>query len=218
MEDPKAEITQIIHTLTQAPPIQQKEVVKKYFLPNASFQHPFCRTSSWNTFIGPFTGHQYNSRWAILQIYQWYKILSPEINLRVLSIAFDEEQLVLYVTIRQQFRIWLVYAYEADVLLTSVLQLEHGDESGPESAVAGTRHGSVGGTPNGSGRYYISAQNDLYQTSEWIKFLVPWGIGYTLVTLWQSLATLMSIVGACVFFPQTWWKQYSLGDWPPKKI
>lgn len=235
MEDPKAEITSIIHVLTQAPPEKQKEAVEKYFLPNASFQHPFCKTSSWNTLFG----HRYNSRWATLQIYQWYKILSPRIDLRVLSVALDDDELVLYVTIRQQFRIWLVYLYEADVLFTTVLKLVQGDESGPDSAVQETRGEKVGGTADGNGymlpvhkrrerkrlggpdsgvRYYISAQNDLYQTGEWIKFLVPWGVGSTLLTLWQLSVTVMCIAAAHIFFPQTWWKQYSLGDGPPKKI
>jgi len=44
-------------------------------------------------------------------------------------------------------------------------------------------------------QYYIQSQNDLYQTSEWIKFLIPWGIGALLMVIWQFLATLLCVFG-----------------------
>jgi hypothetical protein len=46
-----------------------------------------------------------------------------------------------------------------------------------------------------AGRYYIQSQNDLYQTSEWIKFLVPWGLGALIMAVWQFWATLLCVIG-----------------------
>lgn len=72
----ETEITQIIHLLTQSLPSTQRATLEKYFLPNASFTHPFCRT-------GSFEG----SRWLIWCIYRWYKIMSPRIELGVDSVG-----------------------------------------------------------------------------------------------------------------------------------
>lgn len=70
------DIPKVIHLLTQTPPHAQHDAVEKYFTPNASFTHPFCRT-------GKFS----NSRLLILAIYRWYKIMSPRIDLRVNSVG-----------------------------------------------------------------------------------------------------------------------------------
>lgn len=226
MENPIKDISSIIHTLTQAPPTKQKDALEHYFTPDANFIHPFCTTGSWSVNI---LGYRLTSRWAILQIYQWYKLISPRIDLEVLSTAFDAEQLLLYVTIRQQFRLWMVPFYEADVKLTTVLQLATGDETGPTSVTKRVRkepysYAAVADPSldsNGTSKrklYYITEQNDLYQTSEWIKFLVPWGIGSTLMVLWQLFATFLSILGAFVFFPGTWLKERNIVDFPPRKI
>ncbi|KEF59640.1 uncharacterized protein A1O9_04486 [Exophiala aquamarina CBS 119918] len=45
-------------------------------------------------------------------------------------------------------------------------------------------------------RYYIQSQNDLYQTNEWIKFLMPWGIGGLLMVVWQFAVTLLCVAGS----------------------
>jgi hypothetical protein len=76
MDDPVREISRIIHTLTQGTPEEQTEALQKYYAPNASFTHPFCRT-------GSFDG----SRNVIGFIYKWYKILSPKIELEIKSIG-----------------------------------------------------------------------------------------------------------------------------------
>lgn len=226
MEHPVEEISDIIHVLTQATPSKQKEAVEQYFTPTANFIHPFCMTGSWDF---KSLGYRFTSRWAILQIYQWYKLISPRIDLEVLSTAFDEQQLLLYVSIRQQFRLWMVPFYEADVRLTTVLQLAEGDETGPSSVTKRVRkepysYAAVADPDldsNGKSKrklYYIIEQNDLYQTNEWIKFLLPWGVGSTLMILWQLFATVMCVLGAFVFFPGTWLKEKSVVDFPPRKI
>ena len=93
MEDPEAEITQVIHLLTQSPPSLQQAAIDRYFALDASFTHPFCRTGSfaWDPSIslGPYglLGNYTNSRWLIKGIYRWYKILSPRIQLEVDSVG-----------------------------------------------------------------------------------------------------------------------------------
>ena len=62
---------------------------------------------------------------------------------------------------------------------------------------------SIGLVPS-HGRYYIASQNDLYQTSEWIKFVLPWSIGCTILVLAQLWATAMCVLGAVVGWPVTW--------------
>lgn len=58
-------------------------------------------------------------------------------------------------------------------------------------------------------KFYIQSQNDLYQTSEFIKFVVPWGIGVLLVVLWQFWATFFCVLGT---------KIYDLLMWLPHKV
>lgn len=238
MEHPTRDIVSVIHTLTQAIPSKQKAAVQKYFTPDASFTHPFCATGSWDVEL---FGHQFTSRWAMLLIYQWYKILSPEIDLEVENVTFNSDKLVLYVDIHQHFKLFLVPSYDANVRLTTVLNLAEGDASGPSSvatrkfhnryrthsdkpysyaAVANPQKDTHAIESNGDGDrkfYYITSQNDLYQTSEWIKFLVPWGIGSTLLVAWQLFATLQCVIGALLLFPLTSWKERSVLD-VPKKI
>lgn len=59
------------------------------------------------------------------------------------------------------------------------------------------------------GRYYISKQNDLYQTDSWIRFVVPFGIGALLVILWQYIATGLCVLGAAAFWPISWFEDHS---------
>ncbi|RAR09096.1 bli-3 protein [Stemphylium lycopersici] len=170
MEDPVKEIPAVIHLLTQSPPSLQRATIEKYFTPNAAFSHPFCRTWS-----GP------NSRWLVQATYRWYKIMSPRIDLTVQSVAFDEANLTLYVTIFQIFRIWAVPFYYAPVRLTTVLSLRHSPSMG---------------------KYYIEKQDDLYQVDQWIRFVAPGG--WMLVWLWQAWATFFCVLGMWLLWPVTW--------------
>ena len=123
MEDPPAEIPQIIRLLTQSAPTTQRATIEKYFTPSASFTHPFCRT-------GSFDG----SRWLIWCIYRWYKILSPKIEISITSVTYDPKNLILYVSIHQIFRIWVVPFYSAGVELVTVLHLERASSSSSSSS------------------------------------------------------------------------------------
>ncbi|KAF2799443.1 hypothetical protein K505DRAFT_62869 [Melanomma pulvis-pyrius CBS 109.77] len=167
MENPVKQIPGIIHALTQSPPSVQREIIDIYFTPSASFTHPFCRTGSWE-----------NSRFLIHAIYRWYKIMSPRIDLTVESVAFDEVNLLLYVSISQIFRIWVLPFYRAPVSLVTVLKLQHNKNND---------------------RYYIESQNDLYQVDQFVKFVAPGG--WVLVWLWQFWATIFCVLGAVALWP-----------------
>lgn len=247
-----AEISQVIHALCTAPPSKQKLAIETYFTPTASFTHPFCRTGSFA-----------NSRWFILQIYRWYKILSPHVDFVVESVcmdtsictalrsiadiaaAFDEKNLLLYVAIHQVFKILLIPFYKADVRFLTVLQLttdwyphEHKAPEPPSLSnsekdaqtyatvaaadLAYAEHSSPVGAVERSGpsngqaasrkekKYFIQAQEDLYQTNEWIKFVVPWGVGTTLITAWQFFSTFQCATLAALFWLVTWLYEHVL--------
>ncbi|KAB5532753.1 hypothetical protein GE09DRAFT_1291928 [Coniochaeta sp. 2T2.1] len=53
-------------------------------------------------------------------------------------------------------------------------------------------------------RYYVAKQEDLYQVNEWIKFIVPFGIGDAIISAGQLFATYLSLLGSIVFFPLVW--------------
>ncbi|KAF2213088.1 hypothetical protein CERZMDRAFT_96756 [Cercospora zeae-maydis SCOH1-5] len=171
MDDPVAEIRSVVHRLTQGSPREQELAIKTYFTSDASFTHPFCRT-------GSFEG----SRWLVLQIFQWYKIMSPSIILNVSSIAYDEDRMILYVSISQIFSIWFIPFHSSAVDLTTVLQLTH---------------------QPGSRQFYIQSQNDLYQVDQFFQFFAPWGIGTAIVLFWHFWATIFCVLLAQLGRPFT---------------
>jgi hypothetical protein len=63
-------------------PLEQRDALEAYFLPDAFFIHPLCRVPNFSRFDLPVIG-DINSRWVIWMIYRWYKILSPRIILDV---------------------------------------------------------------------------------------------------------------------------------------
>jgi hypothetical protein len=195
MDNPTEEITQVVHTLCQGTPDQQTEAINTYFTPNASFTHPFCRT-------GSFDG----SRNLIHAIYKWYKLLSPKIELNVNSIgkihpstlpsinphnskltslpttAYDSHNLILYLNITQILSFWMIPFHHANVTLTTELHL--------------TR-------PPNSRKFYIKAQNDLYQNDQLIRFFMPFGLGELSMHMWQYSSTMMCVFGAFLLAPAT---------------
>ncbi|KAF2134560.1 hypothetical protein P153DRAFT_4623 [Dothidotthia symphoricarpi CBS 119687] len=182
MENPVKEISGVIHLLTQSPPSIQRETIETYFTPNASFTHPFCRTGSWGSKSG------LSSRFLIQTIYRWYKIMSPNIDITVRSVAFDEPNLLLYVQIFQIFRAWIVPFYYAPVNLTTVITLQRNE---------------------GDGKYYIAEQNDLYQVDQFVKFVAPGS--WVLVWLLQFWATFFCVLGTVAGIPITWVEENWLG-------
>ncbi|KAJ5174174.1 uncharacterized protein N7482_000051 [Penicillium canariense] len=172
MENPVAEIPTVIRLLTQSTPSLQHKVLERFYTPNAAFVHPFCRVPSFR-----------ESRWWVTKIFQWYKILSPRIEMQIHSVAFDETHLKLYVHMSQIFSIWIVPFYVAPVTLTTVLDLTT-DQAQSNAPTNGNRT-----------LYYIAKQEDLYQTSEFVKFVLP-HVGYWLVLVWHLIATFFCVLGS----------------------
>jgi hypothetical protein len=70
-------------------------------------------------------------------------------------------------------------------------------------------------------KYYITGQNDLYQTSEFVKFVLLWfRLGTVGVVLWQSAATFPCIVGAVqgLGWPITWLEENVFGGNRERRI
>jgi len=195
MEHPVKEIGGVIKSLTQGSPDVQESTLREYFLPNASFSHPYCRVPSISKGQIPLAGGL-ESIQLILAIYRWYRTLSPHIDLKVDSAAFDQKSGLLYVSIRQTFALWFIPLYKAPVKLVSVLQLT---QLSPESS--SEDEGSEDPKPRRQNpRYYIASQEDLYPVNDCIQFLCP-GLGPFLWTIWQLYSTWLCVMGSFLFLP-----------------
>ncbi|KAF5965039.1 flavin-binding monooxygenase [Fusarium coicis] len=195
MEHPVKEIGGVIKSLTQGSPEVQESTLREYFLPNASFSHPYCRVPSISKGQIPLAGGL-ESIQLILAIYRWYRTLSPHIDLKVDSAAFDQKSGLLYVSIRQTFALWFIPLYKAPVKLVSVLQLTQlspessSEDEGPEDSKPCRQNP----------RYYIASQEDLYPVNDCIQFLCP-GLGPFLWTIWQLYSTWLCVMGSLLFLP-----------------
>lgn len=87
----------------------------------------------------------------------------------------------------QIFSIWIIPFHVAPVTLTTVLDLT------TDSSQSHHDHPL----------YYIKKQEDLYQTSEFIKFLLP-HVGHWLVSAWHVFATFFCIIGVAALWPMLW--------------
>ncbi|KAJ5593812.1 uncharacterized protein N7459_000020 [Penicillium hispanicum] len=177
---PVVEIPTVIRLLTQSSPSLQQKTLERFFTRNAAFVHPFCR-------VPGFDG----SRWYVTKIFQWYKIMSPRIHMEIHSIAMDEDHLKLYVHMSQIFTIWIVPFHVSPVTLTTVLDLTT-DSTQSDASTNGDKT-----------MYYIAKQEDLYQTSEFVKFVLP-HVGHWLVLAWHVMATLFCVLGVTLLWPILW--------------
>ncbi|TGO32951.1 hypothetical protein BHYA_0277g00110 [Botrytis hyacinthi] len=78
MDNPKSQITSLVHTLCSGAPSAQQKALQQYFTPDASFSHPLCSVPSFSSVRLPVVG-EVNSRWVLGCVYKWYKVLSPRI-------------------------------------------------------------------------------------------------------------------------------------------
>ena len=102
----------------------------------------------------------------------------------LLAQVYDQKQRILYISLSQIFSLFFVPFYAPKVNLVTVLHLSHSAENN---------------------KYYIDSQQDLYQVNEFIKFC--WPGGATLTLLWQWINTFLSILGAFVLAPMTWYQE-----------
>ncbi|KAK5989736.1 hypothetical protein PT974_07995 [Cladobotryum mycophilum] len=204
MEHPVREVAHVVETLCMGSPQQQQDTLQNYFLSDASFTHPFCRVPPFSKGTIPFAPET-DSRWLILAIYRWYRIISPRIKLKVDSSVFDQRTGLLYLSIHQIFSLWFVPFHKADVNLVTVLQLVQ--RSSAESGHATTKHHADGRGSSalaGPGqerlKYYIASQEDFYQTNDFVKFIIPWFVPLFLF-LFQLFSTGLCVVGSIILLP-----------------
>ncbi|ORY63178.1 uncharacterized protein BCR38DRAFT_485944 [Pseudomassariella vexata] len=210
MEHPVHEIGGVIAALCQGTAEEQEVALKDYYTPDAYFVHPFCRVPSFSGFELPFIGTKVDSRFILKFVYQWYRILSPQIDIKIDSTVFDQRQRLLYLTIRQVFTIWIVpfSLWQAHVKLVTVLKLDALRE-GPNGQLMPGDGGNAPSNGNARTKYYIRGQEDLYQVNEFVKFVAPFGAHFVW-TLWQWFATFLCIVGVVLFWPLTAVRNYVL--------
>ncbi|KAI0840917.1 hypothetical protein F5Y06DRAFT_308577 [Hypoxylon sp. FL0890] len=200
MDNPEDQIAEVIHNLTARSRKDQQQALREYFLPNAYFIHPFSRVPSFSTFKVPYTNQIVNSRRLVSLIYQWYRILSPEIKVEIDSICFDEKHCLLYATMRQTFTIWIVpfSLWQANVKLVTVLELQRLPVDQQNRPILNGRPGSDNDdltlSKQLTKRYFIKGQEDHYQVEEFLKFIAPWGASLLWVA-WQLYATFICAVG-----------------------
>ncbi|SZF00718.1 unnamed protein product [Blumeria hordei] len=183
MEKPDLEIAHVILQLTEGAPRDQELALQRYFLPDAGLIHPLCRVPRFRDLPLPLLG-LVDSRWVIGMIYRWYKILSPRVSAQVQRVVYDDKAAHLYCEVQQIFSPVFLPFYHASSHLTVKLQLQR---DGPD------------------GKYYIVTQEDLYQSTELVRFFGP---GYsTLVFFLQLLVSYACVMGALLLAPITWLEQ-----------
>ncbi|KAI3397756.1 hypothetical protein diail_10409 [Diaporthe ilicicola] len=206
MENPEQEIRQVVRSLCQGTPEEQRRTIDRYFTPDAEFVHPFCIAPRFNQGDLVLPGlRSLSSRDALRGIFQWYRMLSPKIVIDIDTALHDKERDKMYLDMRQIFSIWFAPAYHARVRLVTVLDLvpcdlgAHrngeprvitggGDEKKASSSAtaAGRRHQQV---------WRISRQEDLYQVNEFLKFTGPywWCVWRPFWFAFQLFATAISV-------------------------
>lgn len=119
--------------------------------------------------------------------------------------VFDQRNNTLYVSIRQTFSIWFVPFHSSSVKLLSVLRLAQGSSSEPGQLAPkyqpdGRNSSALAGPGQERLRYYIASQEDLYQTNDFVAFVLPY-LGPLLVFLWQLYSTGVTVVCSILFLP-----------------
>ncbi|KAK1759437.1 hypothetical protein QBC47DRAFT_371941 [Echria macrotheca] len=137
MDHPVKDIRGVIRSLCQGSPEEQQHAIAKYFVPSASFVHPFCRVPSFEGVRVPAIGNV-DSRMLILNVYKWYKLLSPKIEVEIESAVFDQRTNTLYVTVSQVFSMWFLPFHAAPVKLVTVLTLDASESSEQKDGANGT--------------------------------------------------------------------------------
>ncbi|KAF7329229.1 hypothetical protein MKEN_00183600 [Mycena kentingensis (nom. inval.)] len=91
MQNPVADIGGVVSLLSAAAaPDIQTAAFRKYLTPDAGLKNPLCS-------VAPGQG----SRDKVLSVYEWYRILSPRIDIEVKSVVYDEPNHILLLDVAQ---------------------------------------------------------------------------------------------------------------------
>ncbi|KAI0159225.1 hypothetical protein BJ166DRAFT_325555 [Pestalotiopsis sp. NC0098] len=200
MDRPTAQIRGIVRDLCTQTIEDQQDALDQYFTPDAFFIHPLCRVPSFSTKV---FGYELNSLSFLKYIFQWYRILSPHIDLTVDSAVMDAHNSLLYLTIRQTFTLWFVplSLWQANVKLVTVLTLDKRPVDG-EGRLLKTNGSVSSADQTVNSLWFIKGQEDHYQMEEWLKFIAPFGAS----VVWQAFqlfATYLCWLGVMFLWPVT---------------
>ncbi|EPE09390.1 flavin-binding monooxygenase-like protein [Ophiostoma piceae UAMH 11346] len=226
MENPTAEIKDIILTLCTKPRAEQQAAVVRYFVPDAEFVHPLCRVPPYK---GDIAGDvlpraavkasphlhldrtrnvKLESRRAVGAIFRWYKILSPHIEIGFESVAWDEDSNTLFVALHQRFALWFVPLYAANVRLVTELKLKPitTDELRSYAEVAAAHAAASSSSPSSSAAplvngdapktRYYIARQEDHYQINDVLKFFSMQLGAFLWYVVQLFATLLSVGGA----------------------
>ncbi|OSX62775.1 hypothetical protein POSPLADRAFT_1033455 [Postia placenta MAD-698-R-SB12] len=191
MENPVEEIEGVVLSITSATnPETQKAAILRYFTPDATFRHPLCTIPS--SFAAPPAGAvgsptlphtpsllPLSSRDTILRIYQWYRVLSPRLTVRVRKVVYDPARHEMWLDIVQTFHLFFSPLRPAQARLATHIALR---ESPHPSGDPG-RH-----------MYHIAGQEDWYHPEDLMALLVPPLV--PIVHFLLILGTWASVLGA----------------------
>jgi len=156
MEDPRNEVHGVVYGLVRAENAdKQRDVLRRYFLPSASFDHPMCSV----------TRSRHSRDAGVLQIYQFLRILFMDTEIKIHSSCFDEENNRVYLEATQHLRSYIPfvrkYLYDRTARLVVLLDLRKLDD----------------------GKYYVSRQQDLYSIQEESETILPGGFDTIIVNI-----------------------------------
>ena len=156
MEDPLTEVNGVVEGLVRAKDADaQRDVLQRYFLQGASFDHPMCCVT-----------RSRNSRDAgLLQVYQFLRSVFMDTEIKIHSSCFDEENNRVYLEATQHLRSYIPfvrkYLYDRTARLVVLLDLRKLDD----------------------GKYYVSRQQDLYSIQEEAETILPGGFDTVIVNI-----------------------------------
>ncbi|KAH6659492.1 hypothetical protein BKA67DRAFT_15603 [Truncatella angustata] len=201
MDHPVHQIGGVIEALCTQTIAEQQAALDDYFTPDAFFVHPLCRVPS---FSGTkVLGTEINSLWLLKYIYQWYRVLSPHIDLTIESTVFDQKANLLYLTMRQTFTLWFVpfSLWQAHVKLVTVCTLVNLPVN-QDGRMLLNNGQTAPGDQTVATRWFIKGQEDHYQLEEWLKFIAPFGASlvWKFLQLWN---TALCWLGVLFLWPVT---------------
>lgn len=113
----------------------------------------------------------------------------------------DQRTNRLYVSIRQTFSMWFIPFHKAPVSLVTVLDLTQ-RAPGAEAVASEARQQSaaLAGPGQERSRYYITKQDDRYQSNDCIRLVIPWVLPL-LWAVWQLFSTWVCVAGSVILMP-----------------
>jgi len=142
MQNPREEIVDVVKSATAANKVsEQRNTILHYFAPDAGLQHPLCTVERGE-----------GSREQILGLFQWFRDLSPKLDLTIERFTYDPDQQVIYLNIVQTVHVWCSPFSGKPSRLLVRLDLERSQEDG---------------------KLYIAQQTDYFQPEDVMQMTIP---------------------------------------------